>query len=102
VLTIFVNPPNHRVVNRSRKDPAYLGCRRLPLMSGLAYLEFGGSYFNLSGPNPNWADAYIKGLVSRGSNVLPGELTRQSRYGGTGWYYSFGWTRTWSKTGTVS
>jgi YaiO family outer membrane protein len=67
------------------------------LFSSPGYLEFGGSYFNLSGPNPNWADAYIRGLVSGGSNVVSAETDRQNRYGDTGWYYSFGWTHVWSE-----
>lgn len=73
------------------------GMSTLPAtMNGPGYLEFGGSYFNLTGPNANWHDAYLTGLVSGGANSISGQLSRQDRYGDTGWYYSAGWTRVWS------
>jgi YaiO family outer membrane protein len=70
----------------------------LPLgMNGPGYLEVGGDFFDVTG-NPNWADAYANLMISGGGNVLTTELTRQDRYGGTGWYYSFGWTRSWGQS----
>jgi YaiO family outer membrane protein len=74
------------------------GMSSMPVgMNGPGFLELGGSYFNLTGPSPNWDDAYLNGLISSGHNALSGELSRQNRYGDTGWYYAFGWTRSWSE-----
>jgi YaiO family outer membrane protein len=73
------------------------GMSQLPAgLNGPGYLEFGGSFFNLSGANSNWQDAYFNGLVSSGGNSFAGQFSRQDHYGDTGWYYSLGWTRVWS------
>jgi YaiO family outer membrane protein len=70
-------------------------------MNGPGFIEFGGSYSHLSKtefatPFAPWGDAYLRGVMSRGSNALTGELIRQVRYSDTGWYYNLGWNRTWS------
>lgn len=65
-------------------------------MNGPGYLEFGGSYSNLSAGSPNWEDAYMNGVISGGRNAISGQLSRQDHFGDTGWYYAVGWTRVWS------
>lgn len=70
-------------------------------MNGPGFIEFGGSYSHLgktelATPFAPWGDAYLRGLMSRGSNALTGEIIRQVRYSDTGWYYNLGWNRTWS------
>jgi YaiO family outer membrane protein len=70
-------------------------------MNGPGFIEFGGSYSHLSKtefatPFAPWGDAYLRGVMSRGSNALNGELIRQVRYSDTGWYYNLGWIRTWN------
>ena len=74
------------------------GMASIPLgMNGPGFVELGGSYFNLTGTSPHWEDAYAKALISGGLNGISGEVSRQNRFGDTGWYYSFGWTRVWSE-----
>jgi len=66
-------------------------------LSGPGYVEMGGGYSRLNGSAgslPNWGDAYLRGLMSGGSNAYDGEIIRQSRYGDTGWWFGGGWTHT--------
>jgi YaiO family outer membrane protein len=74
------------------------GLSAVPLgLNGPSFVEFGGDYNSLSGGFQRWEDAYLRGGISSGRNNFNGELSRQSRYGDTGWYYSLGWTRSWSE-----
>ncbi len=67
------------------------------LNGGPGFVELGGDYNSLSGNFQRWEDAYLRGGISSGRNNFNGELSRQSRYGDTGWYYSLGWIRSWSE-----
>jgi YaiO family outer membrane protein len=77
------------------------GLGGLPGLNGAGFVEFGGSYSHLSKtdvstPFAPWGDAYLRGLMSGGNNKFNAELIRQVHYSDTGWFYSLGWTRTWS------
>lgn len=65
-------------------------------MNGPGFIEMGGSYSGVSNDQPHWGDAYLRGLLSGGSNAIDGEMIREDRYGDTGWWFAGGWTRTWS------
>jgi len=74
------------------------GVAGLPLgMDGPGYVEVGGGYSALSASNPSWNDFYVRGMISGGRNAWTGELTRQSRFGSSGWFYGVGLTRTLSE-----
>src|SRR5260370_33416890 len=66
-------------------------------LNGPGFIEMGGGYSSVSDGFHNWADEYLRGVLSGGKNSFNGELTRQSRYGDTGWYYALGWNRSWSE-----
>jgi len=66
-------------------------------LDGPGYIEIGGSHSDLTGGNASWNDAYLRGVLSGGRNTLTGELTRQARFGDSGWYYGMGLTRTLSE-----
>ncbi len=71
----------------------------LPLgMDGPGYIEIGGGHSALSSSNPSWNDFYIRGMVSGGRNAWTGELTREGRFGSSGWFYGVGLTRTLSES----
>jgi YaiO family outer membrane protein len=67
------------------------------VLNGPGYIEAGGGYSDLSGQYSHWTDAYIRGMVSGGRNVLNGEFVREDRFGGIGWLYTLGLTRTLSE-----
>ncbi|HEY6249456.1 MAG TPA: YaiO family outer membrane beta-barrel protein [Candidatus Angelobacter sp.] len=86
---------NHQPIPQGSSLP---GMSSMPMgMNGPGFLELGGSYFNVTGSSPRWDDAYANALISGGRNAVSGQLSRQNRYGDTGWYYGFGWTRVWSE-----
>lgn len=66
-------------------------------MDGPGYLEIGGSHSALTSNYANWNDFYLRGVVSGGRNVLSGELTREGRFGDSGWLGTLGLTRTLSE-----
>jgi YaiO family outer membrane protein len=66
-------------------------------LDGPGYLEIGGGHNSLSGNNPDWNDVYIRGALSGGRNVWTAELTRQGRFGDSGWFYGVGLSRTLSE-----
>lgn len=59
---------------------------------GTGYLEFGGSYSNLNNSFNNWGDAYFRGVMGSEHNTFNAEITREGRYGDSGWFYDLGWT----------
>jgi YaiO family outer membrane protein len=65
-------------------------------LDGPGYVEVGGSHSDLTGGYQNWNDFYARGLISGGSNTFTGELTREARFGDSGWFGSLGWIRTLS------
>ena len=66
-------------------------------LNGPGYIEVGGSHSQLSAGNPSWSDFYARGVLSGGRNTLNGELTREDRFGDSGWFYDVGLTRTLSE-----
>ncbi len=74
------------------------GLSSMPLgLNGPGFIEMGGGYSTVSDGFHNWADEYLRGVLSGGKNSFNGELSRQSRFGDTGWYYALGWNRSWSE-----
>jgi YaiO family outer membrane protein len=66
-------------------------------LDGPGYIEIGGSHSSLTGSNGDWNDFYVQGSVSGGHNVINGELSREARFGDSGWFYGLGLTRTLSE-----
>jgi YaiO family outer membrane protein len=66
-------------------------------MDGPGYIEVGGSHSGLTAGNPDWNDFYARGLLSGGRNIITGELTREARFGDSGWFGDLGVTRTLSE-----
>jgi len=66
-------------------------------LNGPGFVEVGGSHSALSGGNADWNDFYIHGMVSGGRNAFTGELSRQARFGDSGWFGGLGLTRTLSE-----
>lgn len=66
-------------------------------LNGPGYIEIGGSHSALTGGNADWNDFYLRGMVSGGRNAFSGELTRQARFGDSGWFGGIGLTRTLSE-----
>jgi YaiO family outer membrane protein len=66
-------------------------------LDGPGYIELGGGHSSLSEPNGDWNDFYMRGSVSGGHNIFNGELTREARFGDSGWFYGLGVTRTVSE-----
>jgi YaiO family outer membrane protein len=94
MFSLLVGAQDHQPIPQGSSLP---GMSSMPVgMNGPGFLEFGGSYSNVTGPSPNWQDAYMNGLITGGRNALSGQLSRQSHFGDTGWYYALGWTRAWS------
>jgi YaiO family outer membrane protein len=67
------------------------------IMDGPGYIEVGGSHSTLTAGNPDWNDFYARGVLSGGRNIFTGELTRQARFGDSGWFGDLGLTRTLSE-----
>lgn len=66
-------------------------------MDGPGYLEIGGSHSGLTDGYAPWTDFYVRGMLSGGHNALTGELTREARFGDSGWFGGLGLTRTVSE-----
>ncbi len=65
-------------------------------LEGPGYVEVGGGHADLTGPYGDWNDFYIRAMMSSDRNVFNGEVTREGRFGGSGWFGNLGWTRTLS------
>ena len=59
---------------------------------GHGFVEAGGGHSSLSPGNPSWTDGYLRGVLSGQSNTIQGLITREDRYGDTGWYFNTGLT----------
>lgn len=66
-------------------------------LNGPGFLEIDGSHSSLDGSNPSWNDVYLRGGASFSSNTVNVEISRQSRFGDTGWFYNGGWVHTWTE-----
>jgi YaiO family outer membrane protein len=65
--------------------------------NGPGYLEFGGSRSELTSPQPNWTDAYVRGVINLTPlNSLSLEANRQARFGDSGYFGSLGVTHSFS------
>jgi YaiO family outer membrane protein len=67
------------------------------VMDGPGYIEVGGSHSALTAGNSAWSDFYARAMLSGGRNIFTGELTRQARFGDSGWFGDLGLTRTLSE-----
>jgi len=65
-------------------------------LNGPGFIEIDGSHSSLSDSNPSWTDAYIRGGMSFTSNTVNLEISRQARFGDSGWYYNGAWVHTWT------
>jgi YaiO family outer membrane protein len=88
---------------QSTDNPTVAPGSSLPGLGGLSlgfngpgYIEIGGSHSSLSGNYSDWNDFYVRGTLSGGRNTLNGELTREARFGDSGWFGDLGLTRTLS------
>jgi len=66
-------------------------------MEGPGYIEVGGSHSALTGGYADWNDFYVRGVVSGGRNTLTGEITREGRFGDSGWFGNIDLVRTLSE-----
>ncbi len=66
-------------------------------MDGPGYIEAGGSHSSLSGDNSDWNDFYMRGMISGGRNAFTGQITREGRFGESGWFGGLDWVRTLSE-----
>jgi YaiO family outer membrane protein len=60
--------------------------------NGSGFVEFGGSYSSLNNNFNSWGDAYLRGVMGNEHNTFNAEITREGRYGDSGWFYDLGWT----------
>jgi YaiO family outer membrane protein len=60
--------------------------------TGSGYVEFGGSYSALNNGFNSWGDGYMRGVIGGQNNTLNLEITREGRYGTSGWFYDLGLT----------
>ncbi len=67
------------------------------VMDGPGYIEVGGSHSALTAGNSDWNDFYARAMLSGGRNIFTGELTREARFGDSGWFGDLGLTRTLSE-----
>jgi YaiO family outer membrane protein len=66
--------------------------------NGPGYLEFGGSRSELTSPQPNWTDAYVRGVINlTPANSLSLEADRQARFGDSGYFGNIGVTHSFSQ-----
>ncbi|MGH9643768.1 MAG: YaiO family outer membrane beta-barrel protein [Terriglobales bacterium] len=65
---------------------------------GPGYIEIGGSHSSLTDGYNDWNDFYMRGMVSGGHNAFIGEISRQGRFGSSGWLGGLGLTRTLSES----
>ena len=65
--------------------------------NGPGYLEFGGSRSELTSPQPNWTDAYVRGVINlTPANAFSLEADRQARFGDSGYFGSIGLTHSFT------
>jgi len=65
--------------------------------NGPGYIEVGGSRSDLTAPQPNWTDVYMRGVVNLSpTNGLNLELDHQSRFGESGFFGNIGLTHTFN------
>lgn len=65
--------------------------------NGPGYIEFGGSHSDLTAPQPNWTDEYLRGVLNLSpSNGLALELDHQNRFGEDGFFGNIGLTHTFT------
>src|ERR1700689_1606583 len=55
-------------------------------LDGPGYIEVGGGHSSLTDNYPAWTDFYLRGMMSGGRNTFTGEVTRQDRFGDSGWF----------------
>jgi YaiO family outer membrane protein len=67
------------------------------VMDGPGYIEVGGSHSALTAGNSDWNDFYARAMLSGGRNIFTGELTREARFGDSGWFGDLGLIRTLSE-----
>ena len=67
------------------------------VMDGPGFIEVGGSHSALTAGNSDWNDFYARAMLSGGRNIFTGELTREARFGDSGWFGDLGLTRTLSE-----
>ena len=66
--------------------------------NGPGYIEFGGSRSDLTAPQPNWTDAYVRGVVNlTPTNAFSLEADRQARFGESGYFGSIGLTHSFTQ-----
>lgn len=65
-------------------------------LNGPGFIEVDGSHSSVSNSQPSWNDIFLRGGMSFSSNTVNVELSRQSRFGDSGWYYNGGWIHTWT------
>lgn len=66
--------------------------------NGPGYIEFGGSRSDLTAPQPNWTDAYVRGVVNlTPTNAFSLEANRQDRFGESGYFGSVGITHSFTQ-----
>lgn len=65
-------------------------------LNGPGFIEVDGSHSSVSNSQPSWNDVFLRGGMSFSSNTVNVELSRQSRFGDSGWYYNGGWIHTWT------
>lgn len=66
-------------------------------LNGPGHIEVGGGHSALTGSYDSWNDFYARGVISGGRNLINGEITRQGRFGSSGWFGGLGLTRTLSE-----
>jgi YaiO family outer membrane protein len=93
LATAQVNPSNSVAPGSSLPGLGALGM----VMDGPGYIEVGGSHSALTAGNPDWNDFYARAMLSSGRNIFTGELTREARFGDSGWFGGLGLTRTLSE-----
>jgi YaiO family outer membrane protein len=74
------------------------GLGAIPLgLDGPGYIEVGGGHSALTHNRPAWNDFYLRGAVSGGRNTFTGEVTREDRFGDSGWLLDLDLVRTLSE-----
>jgi YaiO family outer membrane protein len=74
------------------------GLGGIPLgLDGPGYIEVGGGHSALTGNYPDWNDFYLRAVVSGGRNTFTGEVTREDRFGDSGWFGNLDMVRSLSE-----
>jgi YaiO family outer membrane protein len=65
--------------------------------NGPGYIEFGGSRSELTSPQPNWTDEYLRGVINvTPSNAVTIEADHQARFGDSGYFGTLGLTHSFT------